>query len=119
MAELHTITVDLDEIRTHAKEVSQVRLNRTTTPEEEMRMAMFNLARAIDECRLAEYALKVEQHKLDQELADAGDESGAVGEEGVYAPQMNVFREYAETFARRIAAIERVLEDRANQQETS
>jgi len=116
MAELHSITIDLDEIRTHAKAVSEIRLNRTTTPEEEMRVAMYNLSRAIDECRLAEYALKVEQQKTDQAMADAGDESGATGEDGVYAPQINMFRQYAETFTRRIAAIERTLDDRLNQQ---
>ncbi len=119
MADLRTITIDLDDIRTRAEAVSQIRLNRNTTPEEDMRAAMYNLERAIDECRLAEYALKVEQQKADQALADAGYDSGATGEDGPFGRQMTVFRQYAETFARRIAAIERVLEDRSDNQTSS
>ena len=112
LANPHTITIDLDDIRVRAEAVSQIRLNKNTTPEEEMRAAMYNLERAIDECRLAEYALKVEQQKADQALADAGYDSGSTGEDGEFGRQMVVFRQYAETFARRIAAIERALEDR-------
>ncbi|GAC1649928.1 MAG: hypothetical protein NVS4B8_23830 [Herpetosiphon sp.] len=112
MADLHTITVDLDEIRAHAEAVSKIKLNKSTTPEDEMRAAMYNLDRAIDECRLAQYALKVEQQKVDQTMVDAGYEMGGTGDDGAYAPQIAVFRQYTETFTRRIAAIERVLEDR-------
>lgn len=110
MPDVHTITVDLDEIRARAQAVSQLRINRNTTSEEDMRMTMYNLERAIDECRLAEYALKVEQQKSEQMMQDAGYETG--GEDSPLARQMTMFREYAETFTRRIAAIERVLEDR-------
>ncbi len=109
MAEVHTITIDLDEIRTRAQAVAQLRLNRNTTSEEDMRLAMYNLERAIDECRLAEYALKVEQQKVEQMMTDAGYESGEVSP---LARQMDQFRQYVETFTRRIAAIERVLEER-------
>jgi hypothetical protein len=119
MAELNSITIDLHDIRTRAQAVSQIRINRNTTSEEDMRATMYNLERAIDECRLAEYALKVEQQKADQTMVDAGYElGGGTGEDGVFARQMIVFREYADTFTRRIAAIERVLADRADQQET-
>ncbi len=120
MADRRTITIDLDDIRTRAEAVSQIRLNRNTTSEEDLRATKYNLERAIDECRLAEYALKVEQQKEDQTLADAGYESGSgTGEDGVFARQMVVFRQYAETFTRRIAAIERVLEDRSDNQTSS
>ncbi len=111
MAEVHTITIDLDEIRTRAQAVSQLRINRKTTSEEDMRQTMYNLERAIDECRLAEYALKVELQKSVQMMDDAGYET-AGGEDSPLARQMAQFREYAETFTRRVAAIERVLEDR-------
>ena len=117
MAELHTITINLDDIRTRATAVSQLRINRNTTPEEEMRATIYNLERAIDECRLAEYALKVEQQKADETLVDAGYEAGGgLGEDSPLARQMTMFREYAETFTRRIAAIERVLEERSDRQ---
>ena len=117
MAEVHTITINLDEIRTRAEAVSQIRLNRTTTPEDEMRATLYNLARAIDECRLAEYALKVEQQRAEQTMTDAGyDVAGGLGEDSALARQMIVFRQYAETFTRRIAAIERALEERSDSQ---
>jgi hypothetical protein len=120
MADLHTITIDLDDIRTRAKAVSQIRLNRNTTPEEDMRAALYNLERAIDECRLAEYALKVEQQKADQTMVDAGyDSEGGMGEDGAFARQMLVFSQYVETFTRRMAAIDRALEDRNDKQATS
>ncbi|MBA3945231.1 MAG: hypothetical protein H0X37_11790 [Herpetosiphonaceae bacterium] len=112
MAALHTITIDLDEIQARAEAVSHVRLNRNTTPEEEMHAAIYNLERAIDECRLAEYALKVEQQKADQMMAETGDETGDTGEDGPFERQISVFRQYADTFTRRITAIARVLEDR-------
>lgn len=119
MSDLRTITIDLDDIRKRAEAVSQIRLNRNTTPEETMRETMHNLAWAIDECRLAEYALKVEQQKADQMAADAGNEpEGGGGEDGPYGRQMVAFRQYAETFTRRIAAIERLLEDRSDKQAT-
>ena len=111
MADVRTITVDLDEIRTRAQAVSQLRINRKTTSEEDMRLTIYNLQRAIDECRLAEYALKVELQKSEQMMDDAGYET-AGGDDSPLARQMTMFREYAETFARRIAAIERVLEER-------
>ena len=111
-----TITINLDEIRTRAEAVSQVRINRKTTSEEDMRATMYNLDRAIDECRLAHYALKVEHQKAEQAMIDAGYETGGdSGEVGALARQMEVFLEYTETFTRRIAAIERVLEDRRDQ----
>jgi hypothetical protein len=120
MADRHMITINLDDIRTRAEAVSQIRLSRNTSTEEELRTTMYNLERAIDECRLAEYALKVEQQKEDQRLTDAGYEGGSgMGEDGEWARQMVVFRQYAETFTRRIAAIERVLEDRSDNQTTS
>jgi hypothetical protein len=109
MSELHTITVNLDEIRGRAEAVSQIRLNRTTTPEDELRATRYTLERAIDECRLAEYALKVEQQKADEALAEAGYEPG---DDSALARQLTVFRQYAERFTRRIAAIDRALEDR-------
>lgn len=118
MADLHTITINLDDIRTRAQAVSQIRINRNTTPEEAMRAAMHDLERAIDECRLAEYALKVEQQKADETMIDAGYETGAMGEDSPLARQMAMFRQYAETFARRISAIERALEDRSDKQTT-
>ncbi len=83
-----------------------------------MRAAMYDLERAIDECRLAEYALKVEQQKSDETMIEAGYEVGAMGEDSPIARQMAVFRQYAETFARRVAAIERALEDRSEKQTT-
>ncbi len=110
MAEMHTITINLDEIRTRAQAISQLRINRTTTSEDDMRVTMYNLERAIDECRLAEYALKVEQQKTAQAMDDAGNED--LGDDSPLGRQMMVFREYAETFTRRIAAIKRVIEDR-------
>ncbi len=116
MADLHTITVNLHDIRTRAEAVSQIRINRNTTPEEAMRAAMYDLERAIDECRLAEYALKVEQQKADETMIEAGYEVGALGEDSPLARQMAMFRQYAETFTRRIAAIERALEDRSDKQ---
>ncbi len=113
MADVHTITIHLDEIRARAQAVAQIRINRTTTSEEDMRLTMSNLERAIDECRLAEYALKVEQQKAEQMMTDAGYEAGGgLGEDGPLARQMAMFREYSETFTRRIAAIERALEER-------
>ncbi len=118
MADLHTITINLHDIRTRAEAVSQIRINRNTTPEEGMRAAMYDLERAIDECRLAEYALKVEQQKSDETMIEAGYEVGAMGEDSPIARQMAVFRQYAETFARRVAAIERALEDRSEKQTT-
>ncbi len=109
MPELHTITIDLDDIRTRADAVSQIRLNRTTTPEDEMRATLYNLARAIDECRLAEYALKVEQQRAEQTMTDAGYETGA---DSAIERQLTMFRQYADRFTRRIAAIERLLDER-------
>lgn len=119
MADLHTITIDLNDIRERAEAVSRIRLNRATTPEEEMRGAIYNLERAIDECHLAEYALKVEQQKADQMMLDAGyDSEGSMGEDGTYGRQIVVFSQYIDTFTRRIAAINRVLEDRNDAQST-
>ena len=118
MANLGTITVDLDEIRTRAQAVSQIRINRNTTPEDEIRSIMYTLDRAIEECRLAEYALKVEQLKADQTMADAGYEPGSEsGEDGVFGRHVEQFRQLVETFTRRIAALERVLEERSEHQE--
>ena len=69
--------------------------------------------RYLDECRLAEYALKVEHQKAEQMMTDAGyDAEGGLGDDSPFARQMSVFQQYAETFTRRIAAIERALEDR-------
>ena len=117
MTDVHMITINLDEIKTRAQAISQLRLNRTTTSEDEMRSTMSTLERAIDECRLAEYALKVEHQKAEQMMTDAGYEAGGgVGEDSPLARQMTMFREYSETFTRRIAAIERVLEDRRDLQ---
>lgn len=110
MAEVQSITIHLDEIRTRAQAISQQRINRTTTSDDDMRLLVYNLERAIDECRLAQYALKVEHQKAEQVMTDAGNED--LGEDSPLGRQMVVFREYAETFTRRIAAIERVLEDR-------
>jgi hypothetical protein len=110
MAEVQSITIHLDEIRSRAQAISQVRINRTTTSEDEMRLLIYNLEWAIDECRLAEYALKVEHQKAEQMLTDAGNEE--LGEDSPLGRQMVEFREYAENFARRIAAIERVLDER-------
>ena len=116
MADVHTITINLDEIKTRAQAISQLRLNRTTTSEDEMHSTMATLERAIDECRLAEYALKVEHQKAEQMMTDAGyDAEGSLGEDSPLARQMTVFRQYAETFTRRIAAIERALEERRDQ----
>ncbi len=81
-----------------------------------MRAAMYNLERAIDECRLAEYALKVEQQQADQRMAEEGNDMGGTGEDGTFARHMTVFRQYTETFMRRIAAIERVIEERSDSQ---
>ncbi len=84
-----------------------------------MRTAIYNLERAIDECRMAEYTLKVEQQKSDQAMEDAGYEAGGgTGEDGPFARQMILFRQYAATFTRRIAAIERELESRSDKQTT-
>ena len=109
MAELHTITINLAEIQTRAEAVSQIRLNRTTTPEDELRATRYTLERAIDECRLAEYAVKVEQQKADEALVEAGYEPD---DDSALAQQLTLFRQYAERFTRRIAAIDRALEDR-------
>ena len=46
MAQLPTITIDLDEIRTRAEAVSRIRLNRNTTPTDELRATLYTLARA-------------------------------------------------------------------------
>ena len=109
MAELHTITINLAEIQTRAEAVAQIRLNRATTPEDELRATRYTLERAIDECRLAEYAVKVEQQKADEALVDAGYEPG---EDSALERQLTVFRQYAARFTRRIAAIDRALEER-------
>ena len=109
MAELHTITINLDEIRSRAEAISQIRLNRTTTPEDELQATLSTLARAIDECRLAEYALKVEQQKAAEALAEAGYDPD---DDSALARQLTMFRQYAERFTRRIAAIDRALEER-------
>jgi prefoldin subunit 5 len=109
MAELHTITVNLDEIRSRAEAVSEIRLNRTTTPEDELQATLYTLTRAIDECRLAEYAVKVEQQQAEEALVEAGYEPG---DDSALARQLTLFRQYAERFTRRMAAIDRALEDR-------
>ena len=117
MADVHTITIDLDEIRTRAQTISQIRLKRHTTSEDERRLTMSTLERAIDECRLAEYALKVEHQKAEQLMIDEGyDPADSLGEDSPLARQMTMFRQYAETFTRRVAAIERALEDRRDLQ---
>ncbi len=112
MSDLHTITINLDEIRTRAEAIAHVRLNRTKTSEDELRMTLYQLERAVDECRLAEYALKVELQKTEQAMADAGYDATAMSDASPLARHMTVFREYAETFTRRVRAIERVLEER-------
>jgi hypothetical protein len=113
MADVRTITIHLDEIRTRAQALSQVRIKRNMASEEEMRQVMYNLDRSIDECRLAEYALKVEQHNSEQTMSDAGYATDdGQDDDSPLARQMTIFRQYAETFTRRIAAIERVIEER-------
>jgi hypothetical protein len=111
------ITIDLDEIRTRAEAVAQIRLNRSTTPEDELRATLYTLERASDECRLAELVLTVEQQRADLAMAEAGQEAASgSGEDGAFGRHMVTFRHYVETFTRRIAAIERVLEARADAQ---
>lgn len=113
MADLHTITIDLDDIRTRAETISQIRINRNTTPDDVLRETMQTLALAVDACRLAEYAVKVEAHKADQALFDAGYDTGSSAlEDGPHARQITQFRQYADSFERRIAALERELERR-------
>ncbi len=53
--------------------------------------------------------MKVEQQNVDQAMTDAGDEPG---DDHALARQMTVFCQYADRLTRRIAAIERALEDR-------
>ena len=117
MPHLPTITMDLDEIRTRAEAIAQIRFNRNTTPEDELRATLYTLERTIDECRLAELALKVEQQWADLAMAEAGQEAASgTGEDGAFGRHMATFRQYAETFTRRSAAIERVLDARADAQ---
>jgi hypothetical protein len=117
MAEIRTITVDLDDIKTRATAVSQIKLNKTTTPNEVMVETLATLSRAIAECRLAEMALTVEGQRRDQEMVDAGYGDGdLVGGEAINR-QIAQFRTFADGFAKRIVAIERLLDARSEAQE--
>lgn len=117
MADIHTITVDLDDIRTRAKTISEIKLNKTTTPNEVMEETLRIMNLAILECRLAELALAVEQQRRDQEMADAGYGDGDIAGGEAINRQKEVFTGYAESFSRRASAIERLLEARSEAQE--
>ena len=117
MADIHTITIDLNDIRVRAKAVSEIKLNKTTTPNEVIAETLTILKLAAMECRMADLALAVDQQRRDQEMADAGYGDGDVAGGEATSRQQEMFRDFADSFTRRITALERLLEARNEAQE--
>ena len=117
MAEVRTITIDLEDIRTRAKAVSEIKLNKTTTPNEVLVETLSVLKLASLECQMANLALSVEQQRRDQEMADAGYGDGDVTGSAAIERQKATFTEFEETFARRISAVERLIDQRNEAQD--
>lgn len=117
MADVRTFTVDFDEIRNRAKSVSEIKLNKNTTPNEVLVETLSILKISTLECQLALLALTVEQQRRDQEMADAGYGDGDVVGSAAIDRQKETFTEYEESFTRRIAAVERLIESRNEDQD--